>query len=154
MLEPANVIDSPALEAAVIRLTIPRDQIREQMGPAIGEVMSTVGAQGIGPAGPLFSRHLRMDPGVFDFEVGVPVSSSVKRTGRVFPSELPAARVAKTIYRGPYEQLGAAWQEFDEWIKESGLTSAGELWEVYLVGPESGSDTTNWRTELSRPLTS
>ena len=26
------------------------------------------------------------------------------------------------------------------------------LWERYLVGPESGPDAANWRTELNKPL--
>jgi hypothetical protein len=37
-----------------------------------------------------------MSPDIFDFELGVKVSTPVKPTGRVKPGELPAAKVART----------------------------------------------------------
>jgi hypothetical protein len=55
------MIDTPAISrtaaqpAAVIRLTISREEIRNVMGPAIGEVTAAAAAQGIGPSGPVFS---------------------------------------------------------------------------------------------------
>jgi effector-binding domain-containing protein len=123
------------------------------MGPAIGEVMGAIAAQGVAPAGPVFSHHFRMDPDVFDFEVGVPVTRPVADTGRVRVSELPAATVARTVYQGPYEGLGAAWGEFGTWIASEGHEPAADLWECYVAGPESSPDPATWRTELNRPLT-
>lgn len=152
MLDSPQIVTTTAQRAAVIRVTIPRDQIRQVMGPAIGEVMAAASAQGIGPTGPVFSHHFRMDDATFDFEVGVPVSSPVMAVGRVREGLLPAARVARTIYRGPYEGLGAAWGEFNGWITAQGDTPAPNLWESYLAGPESGPDPTTWQTELTRPL--
>jgi len=152
------MIDTPAVTTtteqptAVIHLTIPRSEIQKEMGPAHQELFSTLAAQGITPTGPWFSHHFRMDPATFDFEVGVPVSAPVKPAGRVAGSRLPAARIARTVYRGGYEGLGEAWGEFETWIKGAGLKPAKELWEVYAAGPESGSDPATYRTELNRPL--
>ena len=154
MLDPPKIIQTTALPAAVVRITIPREQIQYVMGPGITEVIKAVTAQGIGPAGPVFSHHLRMDPTTFDFEVGVPVSKPVSPTGRVKPGELPAGKVARTVYHGSYEGLGSAWGEFDAWVKAQGHTPAQNLWECYVAGPETGPDPSNWRTELNRPLTS
>ena len=72
--------------------------------------------QGIEPAGPLFSYHLKMPSDVFEMEIGFPVDDDVKPSGRVVASALPALRVARTIYRGPMEGLGAAWGELKEWV--------------------------------------
>ena len=152
MLEKPTIADVSAQKAAVIHVTIPRSKIQEAMGPGINELMSTLKEQGIEPAGPWFSHHLRMDPEVFDFELGVPVSTDVKPAGRVKPGQLPAARVARATYRGGYEGLGSAWGEFDAWLEKEGHTSAGDLWEVYAAGPETGPDSSNYRTELNRPL--
>ena len=152
MLENPHVTQSVAQPTAVIRLTIPREEIQKVMEPAMNEVMATVGAQGITPAGPMYSYHLRMDPAVFDFEVGVPVSAPVSPSGRVTMSEVPAVRVARTVYRGPYEGLGPAWEEFMAWIAGEGHTQGPDLWEVYLSGPESDPDPATYRTELNRPL--
>ena len=152
------MIDTPAITTtreqptAVVHLTIPRAEIQSAMGPAHQELFSTLAAQGVAATGPWFSHHFRMDPATFDFEVGVPVGAPVTPTGRVASSRLPAARVARTVYRGGYEGLGAAWGELDAWIRREGLNPAGELWEIYAAGPESGSDPSAWSTELNRPL--
>lgn len=152
MLDTPQIVQTVARSAAVIRLTVPRKEIRNVMEPAIAEVVATVTAQGIGPAGPVFSHHFRMDPDTFDFEVGVPVRAPVSAAGRVKPSQLPAATVARTVYHGPYEGLGSAWGEFDAWITAEGHTPAPNLWECYVAGPESNPDPATWRTELNRPL--
>lgn len=154
MLSPLTLVQTEARPAAVIRLTIPREQIRVVMGPAMMEVIAAATSQGLGPAGPLFSHHFKMSPDVFDFEVGVPVSSALTPTGRVIASEIPAARVARTVYTGGYEELGEAWGEFMGNIEAAGHQAAPNLWEVYLKGPESGEDSAAYQTELNRPLVS
>jgi effector-binding domain-containing protein len=152
MLDAPQIVRTASQPAAIIRLTIPRAEIRNVMGPGHAELMDTLAAQGIAPAGPWFSHHLRMDPEVFDFEIGVPVTAPVAPTGRVRPGQLPAATVARTVYHGPYEGLGDAWGEFVAWIAAEGHTPAPDLWECYTAGPESDPDPANWRTELIRPL--
>lgn len=152
MLEAPEISQTDAINTATIRFTIPRHEIQQVMGPAIQEVMGTVAAQGLTPAGPVFSYHYKMDPETFDFEVGVPVASPVTPAGRVQASQLPARKVAKANYRGPYEGLGDAWGEFSGWIEGQGLAAASDLWEFYVQGPESGPDSSTWRTELIKPL--
>jgi effector-binding domain-containing protein len=138
--------------AAAIHLTIPRSEIRSVMGPGLGEIMSAVKAQGIGPAGPWFTHHLKMDPATFDFEICVPVSAPVAPVGRVEARVFPAVRVARTIYRGEYERLGQAWGEFGAWIAANGHSASPDLFECYLAGPESSASPGDWRTELCQPL--
>ncbi len=152
MLDNPHVAVTAAQQTAVIRFTIPREEIQKVMGPAFQEVMDAVAAQGLAPAGPFFSHHFRMDAKVFDFEVGVPVHARITAAGRVLASQLPATRVATAVYRGPYEGLGPAWGEFTDWITAQGLQPADNLWEVYAAGPETGPDSANWRTEFFRPL--
>lgn len=122
------------------------------MGPGHRELMAALGSQGIAPAGPWFTHHLRMDPATFDFEIGVPVTRPVAAAGRVVAGHLPAAMVARTVYHGPYEGLGPAWEEFNAWITAQGRTPGPSLWEVYLTDPQSNPDPATWRTELNRPL--
>ena len=152
MIDVPTVAKSEARETAVIRLIVPRSEIQQVMGPAIQEVMTTLAAQGIAPAGPLFSYHHRMDAKSFDFEVGAPVTRPVAPAGRVVPSRLPARNVARTVHHGGYEGLGAAWGELMSWVGERGYVADADFWEVYVAGPESGPDASKWRTELSRPI--
>ncbi|MGZ4970097.1 MAG: GyrI-like domain-containing protein [Methylobacter sp.] len=114
--------------------------------------MSTVAGQGVTLSGPCFSYHRNRPIDVFDFEVGFPVNRPITPAGRVKMSKLPAAKVARTVYQGGYERLGAAWGEFCAWLENEGLNAQDSLWECYLSGPELGPDSDNWRTELNRPL--
>lgn len=152
MLDTPEIIQTSAQPVALIHLTIPRDKIAEVMGPGIGELMSTVAAQGVATTGPWFNRHRAMHPDRWDFEISVPVASPVKPAGRVTPGVLRAARVARANYHGPYEGLADAWGQLMLWIEANGHASAEDLWECYAAGPESGPDPAKWRTELNRPL--
>ena len=152
MIDTPQITQSAAQLTAVIHLTIPREDIRKVMGPGIRELMAAVAAQGIAPAGPWFTHHLRMDPATFDFEIGVPVTAPVVAAGRVSPGRLPATRVARTVFHGSYDGLGAAWGEFGAWIAAQGHTPGPDLWECYVAGPESNPDPAAWCTELNRPL--
>jgi effector-binding domain-containing protein len=152
MLAAPLIIQTTAQMAAVIRLTVPRNEMMKVFGPAVGELMAALAAQGVEPVGAVFAHHLKMSPDTFDFELGVKVSAPVKAAGRMKPGELPAAKVARTIYSGPYEGLPSAWGEFDAWLKANGHEKAESLWELYSVGPQSTPDPANWRTELNRPL--
>ena len=151
MLATPQITQTTAQTAAVIHLTVPRNEMMKVFGPAVGELMAALAAQGVKPVGAVFA-HIKMSPDVFDFELGVKVSAPVKATGRVKRGELPAARVARTVYSGPYEGLPAAWSEFDKWIKANGHEQAADLWELYSIGPQSTLDPADWRTELNRPL--
>ena len=152
MLETPNIVETADQPTAVLHLTVPSREIRNVMGPGLGEVRAAVAAQGIAVAGPWFTHHFRRPSDVFDFEICVPVETGITASGRVQPGRWPAMKVARAVYRGPYEGLGAAWGEFDAWIAANGHSPLPDLWERYVVGPESGPDSTAYRTELNRPL--
>ena len=154
MLDAPQVIQTTAQLTAFIHVTVSWEEIRKVMEPGIGELMAALAAQGIAPAGPLFSHHLRRPTDTFDFEISVPVATPVVAAGRVRPGQLRATKVARTVYHGPYEGLAGAWGEFMGWIEAEGHTPAPDLWECYLAGPESNPDPASWRTELNRPLVS
>jgi effector-binding domain-containing protein len=153
MIEEPRITELDATATAYIRFTIARNKMPEVFGPAIGELISTVTGQGCEMTGAVFAHHLSMDdPKTFDFELGVPVSSRVSPRGRVEAGERPVTRVAQTVYHGPYEGLPEAWGKFHEWVKSSGHEWASDIWECYVVTPDSEPDPANWRTQLNRPL--
>jgi effector-binding domain-containing protein len=152
MLDKPQIVQTTARPTAFIHLTVPRAEVQNVMGPGLQEVLAAVAAQGSTPAGPWFTHHLKMEPGVFDFEISVPVTKPISAAGRVQPGQWPAMKMARTTYHGPYDDLGSAWGEFDAWIAAAGHSTAADLWEVYSLGPEAGSDPAGWSTELSRRL--
>jgi effector-binding domain-containing protein len=152
MIDEPQIVQTALQQAAIIHVTIPRAQIRDAMRHGKSELIATVAAQGIPAGGPWFTHHLAMYPDTFDFEIGLPVTGQVTPAGRMQPGQLLASTVARTIHHGDYEGLGDTWAEFDAWISAHRHTPRGDLWEVYLVGPESDPDPAKWRTELNRPL--
>jgi effector-binding domain-containing protein len=160
MIEAPEIANSQEEAAAVIHLQCPREKIQAEVGPAVMEIVAALKSQGQSPTGPMFMHHLKTSKSQFDVEVGFPISSSasLRESGRVKPSRLPAARVARTIYHGPYEGLFSAWEAFGKQLVSDGLVSQDALspiktlWERYLVGPETSSDQSRWRTELNLPL--
>lgn len=150
MLEPIQVLTTQARKAAVICLSAHPAELPRVMGPAFPELLQAVAAQGVAPAGPVFSHFLKMTPDLFEFEIGVPVAVDVQAAGRVGPGQLPAATVVQTVYQGPYEGLHEAWGLFDQLVEQAGHQKLGELWEEYIYGPESSPDPSTWRTRLNR----
>ena len=62
MIDTPRIEQTTAQSTAVIRLTVPRAEMRTVMGPGIGELMATLQAQSIVAAGPWFTHHFKMDP--------------------------------------------------------------------------------------------
>lgn len=152
MLDTPQIIQTENQLTAIIHLVIPRAEIRHVMGPGLTELMVALANQGVVASGPVFSHHLIMDPSTFNFEIGVPIASPIKAVGRVRMGLLLGTTAARTIYRGPYQGLGPAWGEFVKWIVDNGHTPAMDLWESYVVGPESNPNPAAWQTEFTRPL--
>jgi len=152
MIEPPKILQTTAQPVAVIHVTIPRSEIQKVMGPGLAELKATLAAQDIVPKGPWFTRHLKMDPKIFDFEIGLRIDKPVTAKGRVTAGELPAATVARTIYHGGYEGLHSAWAEFGKWIVAQGHQPGPSLWETYLTDPAANPDPSTYLTELTQPL--
>ena len=64
-------------------------------------------------------------------EIGVLPARDVTLSGRVVRSFLPAGRVATTVHKGPWSELGAAHDAIHQWCAAQGLTLAGPRWEIY-----------------------
>lgn len=152
MLETPTVVQSPSQKLAAIKIVVPRPDIVKVMGPAIQEIFSVMAEQGISPTGPLTAYHVNVDSKVFDFEVGFPIADEIEPGGRVRSFEMPASRVVRTVYQGPYEGLFDAWTEFKKWVDQSEYRPAPTLWEAYLTDPTIVTDPANWRTELNQPI--
>ncbi len=91
MLDTPNIVTTDFRHTAVIRLAIPRAEIRHVMGPGIGELLATLAAQGIKPASPVFSHHLRLHPDLWECYVAGPEANPDPATWR---TELSRAFVA------------------------------------------------------------
>ena len=152
MIETPQIVQTETLTMAKLYAKVPTSQIQSEMGKLVQEVIAEVQKQGIAITGPWFTHHFRRPDEFFDFEVCMPIGTPIQAAGRVAPGEWPAMKVVRTIYRGDYSGLPAAWGEFMEWTDAEALKLSPEIWERYLVNPSTESDPTKWTTEMNRPL--
>ena len=97
----------------------------------------------------MFSYHHRRPSDTFDFELGFPVSKAITPMGRVVNGQLPAERVVRAVYQGPYEGLAQAWPTLRNWVREQGHGEMGRFWESYLNNPNEVTGPEEYRTELN-----
>ena len=135
---------------AVVRATIPVDDMAGWLADAYREVAGCLGSLRMSPSGPPFGRFAFHD-GLADVEAGFPVSAPILDRGRVTSSSLPAGPVAVTTHYGRYEDLAVAHKAVITWLEEHGTEPAGSHWEVYYTDPQSEPDPANWRTDLFVP---
>ena len=133
---------------AIIRGHVSEESIGAWLAGAYAEVFGCLADAGVAPAGPPFVRYTFVPDG-FDVEAGVPVGSPVLVVGRVEASSLPAGRVATTLHVGPYQDLAAAHDAVEAWIREHGFEPAGPHWEFYLSEPTVAPE--DQRTEVVEP---
>ncbi|MGH8497505.1 MAG: hypothetical protein ACRERV_01630 [Methylococcales bacterium] len=90
MIEAPWITRTDAQQIALVRLTVPRQEIQNVMlGRA--ELMGAAASPGIIPAGPWFTHHLSIPSDCFDFGICARVNAAVTATGRVQPGRLRAA---------------------------------------------------------------
>ena len=59
---------------------------------------------------------------------------------------------ATTIHKGPYDNIGKAYQALMQWCESNGYGLDGPDREVYLVCPPEVSDPSAYVTELQQPI--
>ena len=149
MISPPEVVTTQEVPTATIHLVIPGRDMPKYMDPAIQEIIQVLADQGMRPVGPMFSYHHRRPSDTFEFEIGFPVERAITEAGRVKNGKLPAERVVRTVYQGPYEGLSQAWPALQEWVREQKLPETGRFFECYLNNPDEVKDPKDYRTELN-----
>jgi effector-binding domain-containing protein len=122
-------------QVAVVRGEVPQDGVAGFLGGAFGEVMGTIGAQGLQPSGPPVARYEITEQG-FRIEAGFPVDGQVRPMGRVEIAELPGGPALTVLHTGAYDQVAGAYQAAEAWLAEHEWQAAAPAWEAYLDGPE------------------
>jgi effector-binding domain-containing protein len=114
--------------------------------PQICQFASQNGIQMIGP--PMFICHettteeaMKADKeGTADVEVAVPIAQVIKVTEEIKCYELPRAKMAKIIHKGPYRKEPITYQKLFAWLKENNKTIVGPMREIYLNDPHEVSE--------------
>ena len=141
------------IQVIAIRDTLPGF---DSFGKLLGELFGELGGMGIAPAGPPIAlyydqEHKESD---VDVEVAAPIGGEVPQlSGRARQRELPAeGKMASLMHCGSYEDFNQAYKALMAWVDANDYQMSGPIREIYLRGPESGSDPSEYMTEIQMPV--
>ncbi|MEM8768277.1 MAG: GyrI-like domain-containing protein [Pseudomonadota bacterium] len=127
----------------------------EGLGEALAELLPTVhgyvAAQGGDMSGMPFLRYLSMSD-EWHIAAGVPVAEALPGTDEIIATELPGGPTATTLFLGPYQEVGTAWDALFAWCGERGRSHSQGGWDVYENDPTEVANPTELRTRIYQPL--
>jgi effector-binding domain-containing protein len=139
MVYEIGIIDEAAQEVAAVRIHTDLSHIGEDIGRGFGTLMGAMVAQAATASGPpLVVYHDVIDADTDgDIEVCVPLAGPMEPDGGVAMRELEGGSMASTLHRGPYDEIGAAYEAVMDWISSEGHTVMGPPREIYLNDPQT-----------------
>lgn len=124
---------------ASVRIKSHPSQLRHTIAGAQDQVLEVIGAEGLAPAGPLFTRYHRIGP-IADLEVGVPLAQTIRQHPTVMNSTLPGGPALHAVCVGSHTNLIQTVRALNEHAAAVGLKTNGGYWEYYLAEPIPGLD--------------
>jgi len=157
--------EQPALRTVAVATKVrSMSELPQAMGKAMGELKTALAAANLSPSGSCLISHFLSEPGPA-FAAGREVEIRVCRplpegvsvpsgSGPLLESIIPACKVARMWYTGPFEGLPSAWGRLDAYLQREKLSKAADGWffESYLRGHEETSNPKRFITQLSRPI--
>lgn len=150
-----QVKEVPVGHVAAIRKRTSKATIGQDISAgfeAIGEATSRAGVPLAGPPFLIMFDVIGEGSEVGDIEIGFPVGVPFAGAAEVVGREEPAMTVAWTMHRGPYEELGPAYEAVTDWIQEHGHEIVGPPREIYLTDPSETPDPADYVTEIRFPI--
>jgi AraC family transcriptional regulator len=135
-----------------VRMRAARHELSTAIGQGLGKAYPLALSSGAAVVGRPFTRYLTTGPGLYNIEVGMPVSGTPAGQGDVEAGSLPGGAVAVAVHGGSYEQLSETYAALERWIEENGHSTAGAPWESYITDPTELPDPADWRTEVYWPI--
>jgi effector-binding domain-containing protein len=149
-----RVTEQPEQPTAVVTGTVAMSELREFFDRAFGELGQAMADGAFEPSGPPLALYHGVPAETVHLEVGFPVRGRITPKGSVSAGRLPSSRVATSVHRGSYDDLGQSWQHLAEWVGQQGLSLGDRMWEVYVTEPRPGDDPADMVTELHWTLRS
>jgi effector-binding domain-containing protein len=145
------VVEVPTETVAVMRRQVPLAGLPEFFGMAFGSVAAAVSAVGGTVGDRPFGWYFGMPTATVDVAAGFPLVGPVPEPGgEVVVQARPGGRAVVGVHVGPYDTMGATYQELEGWMAEHALVPRTDMWEEYLSAPEG--DPATWQTRIVMPL--
>jgi effector-binding domain-containing protein len=149
-----QVKEVPAQHVATVRRHTTIATIGDDIGRGFAQLGEAIGrsrSQMTGPPLLVMWDVIDQETGG-DVELAFPVAAPFEPVGEVHCRELPATEVAWTVHRGPYGEVGPAYETVTGWVREHGHEIAGPPREIYLSDPRQTPDPADYVTEVQFPI--
>jgi effector-binding domain-containing protein len=138
---------------AAVRREVTPGGVGSAWGPALDKVWEFIRSEpGLWTNGHnIFLYHHSKQPGepmLCDF--GVEVTRTFEPSGEVYATETPGGEAAVAVHRGPYSDMGEAYNAIERWMAVNGRDSAGHSWEIYGDPTPDPADTETTVVHLLR----
>ena len=130
------IVDKPDQPALAVRGVTSIEELPRVVGAAFQAVRGHLSSLGEVPAGPPFVGYLSEGPD-YQVMIGCPTVRELPGTGSVVPSTIPGGRRVVTMHVGPYDRLGATYDELMRWVGDQSERPGGPVFEFYLNSPGS-----------------
>lgn len=107
---------------------------------------------GASPAGPPMALYRGPVADTVDVVIGYAVDAGVPAGPDLEEVALPRGEAVATVHTGPFDAMESTYGAVERYVADAGLTASGEVWEEYLVGPDTEADPSRWRTRIVQPL--
>ncbi|XOV85085.1 MAG: GyrI-like domain-containing protein [bacterium] len=134
--------------ALVVETRCDASEFSAVLASSFGKIFQHLAGSNQHPHGMPFMRYLEMTETSFLIQAGIPSDQAGK--GEIQSIELPGGRLATTLFLGPYDEVGVAWDALHSWARERHLDLMGG-WDVYENDPDTVSDPSELRTRLYLP---
>lgn len=150
MTQACEFFEIPETHTLTIRTHTRVEDLPGLIGKSYGAIMQYMGEIGVNVSHEPFVIYYNLDMQNLDVELGFPVSGELPGRGEIKASKLPAGPAARTLYTGPYSDMGPAYEELNKFIKDGGREVTGVAMEYYLTGPETPQE--KHQTRIVFPL--
>ncbi len=130
-----ELIDQTAQPTLSIRTTTSIKELPQELGKAYGAIGQYLGELGEQPAGAPYAAYFTFSMESMDIEIGFPVGGSLPGKGEIQSGDIPAGKVAQTIYTGPYNKIEPAYNALTAFVEQQGYEATGVAYEYYLNDP-------------------
>jgi effector-binding domain-containing protein len=137
---------------AGVNETVAMSELTDYFARAFETTATELSRQGAFPIGPPIALYRGAPTETVDVTAGFPVARPVSSDGPIVMESLPGGPAVQAVHTGSYDDLPTAYSAIADWFSEQGLTASPQMWEEYLVGPDSEPDPSRWQTRIVYPL--
>lgn len=128
-------IDLTPQPAVAIRTHAAVEALSDVLGKSYGALAGYLSEVGEAPAGAPYVAYYNMDMANLDIEIGFPIARPVSGRDEILAVEIPGGPVARCLYTGTYQEIGAAYDALSQWVTAQGDEPTGVSYEFYLNDP-------------------